>query len=215
MGNGTVQETRKLKKSERDELAGIVARSTQLGRAALFLVTIAVVAALFRGLFRLASVDAPVWVVPTLIVAYLLYRRAGKWTGGPEFRKLVRRDLEQGEARITVIRPVEVTEVEELEDEGPGYLVKTDDGTWIFFSGQEMLSPKRRGFPWSEFGAVEAPHSGVFFGLKRMGDSIPVERTIPPLPYELVRDLGAFQRTMVLLDDNARSLIDTAAGMRD
>ena len=113
-----------------------------------------------------------------------------------------------------VIRPVEVTEVEELEDEGPGYFVKADDDTWIFFSGQEMLSPKRRGFPWSEFGAVEAPHSGVFFGLKRMGDSIPVERTIPPLPYELARDLGAFQRTLVLLDDDARALIDADAGMQ-
>ena len=57
-----------------------------------------------------------------------------------------------------------------------------------------------------------APTLGNYMQTINMGDSISVERTIPPLPYELVRDLGAFQRTMVSLDDNAKALIDTAAG---
>ena len=113
------QETRKLKKKELEELRGIVAMSTQVFRAVLFAAAIAIVGLVFRELFTLVPIAVPVWVIPTAIVAYLLYRRAERWTGGSALRRLVRQDIEQGEARLSVITPVEVIEFEELEDEGP------------------------------------------------------------------------------------------------
>ena len=201
------QETRRLNKREREELAGIVAWSAQLGRAVLFLLSMFIAGVVFRALLSLVSIEKPVWIVPTAILGYLLYRRAERWTGGPAFRRLVRQDLEQGDARISVIRPADVTEVEEQEDEGPSYIVKTDEDAWVLLSGQEMLPHRRRGFPWSQFGVVEAPSSGVFFGLTQMGDPIPVDRTIPPMSYELARDLGTFKRTFIVLDDATRALL--------
>ena len=202
------QETRKLTKSEREELAGIVAWSTQIGRAVLFVLGMTFVAILFRSLFALMTIDAPVWVLPTAFIGYLLYRRAGRWTGGSAFRHLVRQDIEKGEARVTVINPVDVTEVEELEDEGPSYIVKTDQGDWVLLSGQELVQHKMRGFPWSQFSVDDAPHSGVFFGLTRSGDPVPVDRTIPPLSYELARDLGSHSRTFTVLDDAGVALLE-------
>ena len=207
------RKTRKLSKSERDELAGIVAWSTQVFRAVLFLLAVAILGAAFHALFDLVNIEAPIWTVPTAILAYLLFRRAARWTGGSTFRRLVRRDLEQNEAQVTEIRPVEVIEIEELEDEGPSYIIKTDDKEWILLSGQEMLPYKRRGFPWSRFSADEAPNSGVFFGLSKTGDSIPTDRTLPPLSYELARDLGSFNRTLVFLDKHRRGLIAGAYGI--
>ncbi len=204
------QESRELKKREREELAGIVAWSAQIGRAVLFLLSMVIVGFIFRALLSLMSIEEPFWIVPTLILGYLLYRRAERWTGGPVLRRHVRQDLEDGSVRITVIEPADVTEVEELEDEGPSYIVKTGEDDWILLSGQEMLPYKRRGFPWSKFGVEEAPHSGVFFGLTRMGDPVPVDRKIPPMSYELARDLGTFKRTFIVLDDAARALLDEA-----
>lgn len=202
------QKTRKLSKRELGELKGIVAWSTQFGRAFLFVLAISFAGVLFRSLFALTTIDMPIWLLPTAALAYILYRRAGRWTGGPAFRQLVRQDIDQGEARLTVIRPVDVTEVEELEDEGPTFIVRTDEDDWVLLAGQELVRHKSRGFPWSQFSVNEAPHSGTFFGLARMGDPVPVERTIPPLPYELARELGAADRTFTVLDDAGVALLD-------
>jgi len=196
-----LRKTRKLTKDEFEELRGVVAWSTLIGRAILFLLPILFVGILFRSLFALMSVEAPVWLLPTGLLAYLLYSRAGRWTGGRALRQLVRQDIEQGEARQDVIRPVHVTEVEELEDEGPSYFIRSDEDDWILLSGQDMVEHKLRGFPWSQFSVDEAPHSGTFFGLTRMGDPVPVDRVIPPLSYQLTRDLGALSRTYNVLDD--------------
>lgn len=204
------QKTRKLTKSEKDELAGIVSWPAHLGRTVLFLLAVAFAGAVSRGLFDLVNIDSPIWVVPTLVLAYLLFRRSARWTGGRALRRLVRRDLEQNEARVTEIYPVEVIEIEELEDEGPSYIIKTKDGEWILLSGQEMEPYKRRGFPWSRFSADEAPNSGIFFGLTKSGEPIPPDRTIAPLSYELARDLGTFNRTLVVLEDKERALVNTA-----
>ena len=202
------RETRKLTKRERDELQGVVAWSTQIGRAFLFLLVLFFVGAIFRSLFALVAIDTPIWFVPTAILAYFLYRRAGRWTGGQAFRRLVRQDIENGEACVTVIRPVDVTEIEELEDEGPSYIVKTDENDWVVLSGQEMVAHKLRGFPWAQFSVDEAPHSSMFFGLTRMGDPVPLNRTLPPLRYELARDLGAASGTFTVLDESRVALLD-------
>ncbi len=204
------EESRKFTKAEREELEGIVAVSTQTGRAVLFFAAVLVMAGLFRLLQSFFPIDAPAWVLPTGIVAYLLYRRAGRWTGGPALRRLVREDIAGGEARVLRVRPVEVTEFEEEEDEGPAFLVRTDDEQWLLLSGQELVRPQQDGFPWSEFGIAEAPHSGTFFGLEKFGEPIPVDRKLPQMPYELARDLGTFKRTVVVLDEPARALLDTA-----
>ena len=201
------QETRKLTKKELDELRGVVAISTQVLRAVLFAIAVGVVGLVFRALFAVIGIAAPAWAVPTAIVGYLLYRRAERWTGGAAFRKRVRQDIEQGEARLSVINPADVTEFEELEDEGPAYVIRTDENEWLLLSGQELVPHKRRGFPWSQFSIAEAPNSGVFFGLERMGDPIAVDRTLPSMSYELARDLGTFKRTFIVLDDTARELL--------
>jgi hypothetical protein len=167
-----------------------------------------IVGLVLRAMFALVAIDAPVWLLPTALLGWILYRRAGRWTGGPAFRQLVRQDMEHGEARVSVIRPVEVTEVEELEDEGPSYFIKTDEDDWILLTGQEMVSHKLRGFPWSQFSVDEAPHSGTFFGLTRMGDPVPITRTIPPVPYELARDLGVSSRTFTVLDEAGVALLE-------
>ncbi|RZV39078.1 MAG: hypothetical protein EX272_01270 [Chromatiales bacterium] len=206
------QETRKLTKKEREELESLVALSTQVGRAVLFLVAVTAIGAVFRALQGLVSIDVPAWVLPTAAFGYWLYRRAGRWTGGPELRRRVRRDIDQGEARVTVIEPVDITEFEELEDEGPSYVIRTAGDDWLLLSGQEMLRHKRRGFPWSQFGVVEAPSSGVFFGLRKTGDSVPVTRTLPPMAYDLARDLGTFERTFVVLDEAGRALLADTTG---
>ena len=204
------QTHRKLSKAERDELEGIVAVSTQIGRAVLFIAAVIIMAGLFRLAQTFFPIEAPAWLLPTALVAYLLYRRAGRWTGGPDLRRRVREDLEANEVRELIVRPVEVTEYEEEEDEGPSYVMRTDDGQWLLLSGQDMARCKLDGFPWSEFSVIEAPRSGFFFGLGKRGDSIPVHKTLPQIPYEVARDLGAFERTMVILDEPALRLLAAA-----
>lgn len=204
------EESRKFTEAEREELEGIVALSTQVGRAVLFCAAVLIMAGLFRLLQSLFPIDAPAWILPTVIVAYLLYRRAGQWTGGPALRRLVREDIAGGEVRVLRVKPVEVTEFEEEEDEGPAFLIKTDDGQWLLLSGQELVRPQQGGFPWSEFGIAEAPHSGTFFGIEKFGEPIPVDKKLPPMSYELARDLGTFKRTVVVLDEPARALLDAA-----
>jgi len=201
---------RKLTKAEREELASIVAVSTQIGRAVLFVLAVIFLAGVFRILQTLLPIDAPAWIVPTALLAWLLYRRSGRWTGGREFRRKVAADLADGNARILKLEAVEAIEFEEHEDEGPTYAIRTADEQWVMFSGQDMLSHKRRGFPWTEFGVAEAPHSGLFFGLEKNGDPVPVARTLPPLAYETARDIGTFARTAVVLDKPGSVLLEAA-----
>lgn len=192
-------EARPLSKKQRDELASYISLSTRTMRAVLFIVFVAVTAWLFKGLQSLISVGWPVWIVPTAAAAAFVFARSRRWTGGPAFYRAVREDLETGVLNVTVIKPRTVIEVEELEDEGPTYFVRTQDDLVVVFSGQEMIPFRSRGFPWSEFVVEEAPRSGVFFKLQRIGEPVPVDRVIEPLPFETMKALGCFDSPFAVL----------------
>ncbi len=49
------------------------------------------------------------------------------------------------------IDAVEAIEVDEQEDEGPSFFIKTVDGQVILFTGQYLNRLKARGFPWKPF----------------------------------------------------------------
>lgn len=186
----------------------MVALPAQAARAVLFLLSVSIVGLILKSLQELMFTGAPAWIAITAILAYLLYRRAERWTGGPAFRMRVRTDLAEGNARICIFEPASVVEHEEVEDEGPSYVIETTDGKRLLLSGQDMVPHKRRGFPWSKFAAIEAPASGVLFRLEKRGESIPVTKKRPQLCYELARDLGAFQRTLVVLGDDQVARLD-------
>jgi len=171
-----------LSKSQRVELEGIVASSTQIFRAIAFLASIACVGS--------------------------IYICSGKWTGGPRLRKLVREDLAAGCAIISILEPESVQEVEEIEDEGPAYIVRDVGGETFLLSGQEMCRYKSKKFPWSKIGVVETVRSKRFLGLKKMGDSIPVTDTRPPFTYDEAKRLGCFENSFVRLDAEQESLLN-------
>ncbi|NIP58783.1 MAG: hypothetical protein GWM92_10725, partial [Gemmatimonadetes bacterium] len=90
----------------------------------------------------------PVWAVGTLLFGIWLYSRAGRWTGGSELRDRIRRDLERGELARRRVVVVEAVEAPEVEDEGPVFFVREEDGQLLFFAGQRLSREKGRGFPW-------------------------------------------------------------------
>lgn len=199
-----------LSKVQRDELEGIGALSTQLLRGLIFVVFIFVLGLLFRSLQHTVLITPPLWLFPTAMAAIWLYFRSGRWTGGREFRRRVREDLEAGVASITIIEPVSILEVEELEDEGPSFLIEASSGDTVLLTGQELERYKRKNFPWSKIGVIEAPRSKRFFGLKRMGDPIRVDGTMPPLCYDKAKELGCFEQNVIILDERKRRILDEA-----
>lgn len=194
--------------AQRRELAGIVSPAITAIRAVAFLAVVALIALACRGVQELLMVGAPWWLIPTAILSLGFYRWAGRWTGGPTLRRQIRQDLAAGKLRITVLEPVVVEEIPEIEDEGPSYVIETGDGEHYLLTGQWLDGCRRRGFPWRCFGVMEAPRSGRFFGLRAMGDSMPVTGTRGPLSYQQARDLGCFQADFIHLDEAKRQLLE-------
>ena len=137
------------------------------------------------------------------MIGVAIYVRSKKWTGGPELRMKIRRDLEAGVSRTTIIEPAFVTEIEEEEDEGPSYVIVTKEGESILLTGQWLVWVKKRKFPWSKFEISEAPLSGHFFGVQQRGDPIPVSQKTAPLTHEQAKALGCFACKYIMLDDDA------------
>ena len=196
-----------LSKAQRKELEAIGALSTQAFRAVIFVGVIFVLGLVFRSLQHTFLTSPPLWLIPTAVLAIGLYLRSGRWTGGRAFRRLVREDLNAGKASITIIEPVSVVEVEEREDEGPSFLIETSTGDTVLLTGQELDRYKRKNFPWSKIGVIEAPNSKRFFGLKRMGESIQVKGKIPPLSYEKAKEIGCFEQTFIILDGRKQEIL--------
>ena len=48
----------------------------------------------------------------------------------------------------------------------------------------------------------KTPRSDIFFKIRKIGTSIPVERVIPPTAYGDMKNLGCFDRPFVILDQN-------------
>lgn len=193
--------------TERSELQGLVAASTQMLRGMLFIVVLGLFGFLVRAIQLRADVSFPYWAILSAALGLWLYRKSKAWTGGPEFRRQVREDLHSGETRVVSIIVQRAVEFEEAEDEGPSFLIETMDGDSILFTGQHLDSAKRRGFPWQEIEIHEAPNSQYFFRIKGHGESISVDSIRPSLEYALLQSLGCFQHNYVQLDPAQRAKV--------
>ena len=160
---------RPISKRRLAELNGYAAWSTSAFRAAIFIVVVAAVTWLLRGVhvaFVRPVVDADaIWVVPSLAIAVGICALGSRWTGGRAFRAAVRADLAGGVAAVHRVVAIDAIEVEEQEDEGPSLFILTSDGSTLLMTGQYLEAYRRKGFPWRTFEILEAPASKIFFGL--------------------------------------------------
>jgi hypothetical protein len=208
---------RPLRKKERQELQGYVSSGIWLLRAVAFAAAMAVVGLVLRGAHSLMSSRFPAfahdawWVVPLLALALALYGRSRRWTGGREFRARVRADLARGEVAVRRIVAVDAVEIEEQEDEGPGFFLLTSDGTTILFAGQYLDRLKSKGFPWTTFEISESPDARVFFGISGAGDRLKPSGCRSPLTYEEGKAFGIFSVNYRTVDVDFASLKQSLA----
>ena len=179
-----------LTKRERAELQGYLSWSGVVTRAALFVLAVAAVAALFWRVRQWFPIFAPVWLLPPLAFAVFLYTRARRWSGGRALRDLIRRDLEENRALVHHVTVRDAIVFEEGEDEGPIVFVLTEETETLVFSGQELSRHVERGFPWAEFEIRETASSHRFLGLKRLDEPITPSAIKPPLSWEQFQQLG-------------------------
>ena len=171
-----------------------------------FLVAIAVVGLLARRVQHAFEIAGPFWLIPTVVVGVVLYLRADRWTGGADFRRRVRLDLQANTAVVHHIHARDAVLFEEREDEGPIVFVQTDSGETLVFIGQDLARHVSRGFPWREFEIRETSNSRRFLGLQRCGEPLAPSLVKPPLSTQSYRQLGldsvrCWQRLDVALDD--------------
>jgi hypothetical protein len=196
-----------LTKQQREELEGIVSLSTQVIRAFLFSISVIFIGIFFHWLQHLVWQEWPLWIIPTVALAVWLYFHSSHWTGGPKLRAKIRRDLAVGNVLISILEPESVEEVDELEDEGPSYIIQTKDGSMYLLTGQDMEQYTSKHFPWSKIGVIETPYSKQFLGLRKMGEPIPISGKRPPLSYQVLKNLGCFQSNFIVLDESKRKLL--------
>ena len=206
MTQPAVMETsvRPLTPAQGAELRGYVAWGVSVFRAVVFLAAVLAVAGLLRAAHdRLlpAGVQHDLWwLLPGAAFAFTLYRRARRWTGGRGFRAKVRADLSQGVAAVHRVVAVEALEVEQREDEGPAYFLRLAGGETMVFAGQYLEACMRRGFPWREFEIVEAPSSGVFFGIIPRGEKLTPSGRRPPLTWQEFKQFRLANRNYAIVD---------------
>lgn len=199
-------EYRPLSKRQAAELRGYVAVGTAAGRAALFLAVVGIAALGLRAVFRSAASAWPVlshpawWIAPAGLLAWFLYRRSSRWTGGPAFRERVRRDLARGQLAFRRIDAVDAVEFEEAGDSGPCFVILTSTGQTLLFDGQDIETYVRKGFPWTSFEIREAPESGVFFGLRKVGERLVPSARVPALSFAERKALGSFNQSYQVVD---------------
>ncbi|HXV72296.1 MAG TPA: hypothetical protein VEB69_12970 [Acidimicrobiia bacterium] len=194
-----VTEYRPLNRRQLEELRGYVALSTTIGRVALFLVGVGIVSLLSWSFARQVTPRVGQWwpLVPLAFGGWL-FRVSGGWTGGPEFRRRVKEDIVGGVAAVRRVSAVDAIEIEEVEDEGPSYFILTSDGQTLYIGFQELDRHKSRGFPWTEFEIVEAPNSGTFFSLKKIGGKLQPSLVRSQLPWDEMKQIGFDKRYRVL-----------------
>lgn len=177
-------------------LQQLVAWQAALFRACLFLIAVSVAGAVFRTAYQVAtallgfSSATPWWLLPTGAAGIALYLRAARWSGGRQLRRDIRADLRAGVVAVERLAVTEAIEVEEREDEGPGYILRTADGRALVFAGQDIERYRRKGFPWRAFDVVSAPRSGVFLDLVAQGATLPASSRRPPFSFEELRKYG-------------------------
>ena len=194
-----------LSKRERAELEGYLSWTAAAVRAVLFVLALAIVAALFRAAQQWLELPDPLWLPPTAALGVLLYVRARRWTGGRDLRRRIRLDLRAGAALVHEVRVQDAIVFEEREDEGPIVLVLADTGETLAFAGQELARHVARGFPWREFEIRESATSRLFLDLKRRGEKFAPSAVRPPLSAEQSERLGLstarWQQLQVPFDD--------------
>ena len=127
------------------------------------------------------------WVIPWLMLVAALYFSA-EWS--VKGRRRTRADLLGGNAAVHPIEAVEVIKVEEQEDEGPSYFVKTAEGETLLLRGQYLDRYTRQSFPWRSFEIVETPGSRRFLGLRRSGDPLTPSFVRQPFTWEEMKRFG-------------------------
>jgi hypothetical protein len=203
---------RRLSRGQVEQLQGYVACGPAIFRGGLFLAAIGALAWVLRSVHAALARRVPWlshdawWVVPLAVLACALYLAASRWTGGRAFRSKVRVDLAQGVAAVRQIKVVEVIEVEEREDEGRAYFLRTEDGETILFAGQYLENYRRRGFPWRTFEIVEAPESRTFLDMVPNGDHLEPSFRRPPFTWEERKGLGGVNENYVFLDADFEAL---------
>jgi hypothetical protein len=197
-----------LSQEHREQLEGVVAFSAHLFRVLLFTGCILLIGIGLRSLQHLLFSTPPLWLILTLLLAFWLYRRSSRWTGGKAMRSKICQDLDMGRETVKVVTPSCVEKAAEEEDEGPTYIIETDDGGTYLFCGQSLIEYEDMGFPWARIGVVEAPISGRLLGLECLGNPIPVNRYLSPFSYTDARKLGCFQTTFVVLNEAQLALLN-------
>lgn len=113
-------------------------------------------------------------------------------------------DLNQGKAEVTVLDIRKVVEVEELEDEGLGFYLETEEGKTLFLQGQYLYDLKD--FPSTRIEIVRAPNSRIVFDLKRLGSPLKVSSKLPPFtPKD--HELGVAHYDGDMLDQKIEEII--------
>jgi hypothetical protein len=135
-------------------------------------------------------VPGPWWLIPPGLLALLLSHYSPRWTGGRKGRNQIRADLESNSVQVFIVTALEAIKVEEAEDEGSTYFLKMEDGSTLAMGGQYLYPYERRGFPWTMFEIRQAAHSGIFFGLSRVGERLKPSMLRGALPLRDVREWG-------------------------
>ena len=203
---------RPLTSKQRKELEGYISRSTAALRAFLFFIAAWLIAKSFKFIHHLVMGSFPpvssdlFWIVPSFLIVWLLYVKSGQWTGGGEFRARVKADLAKGESVAYKVEALEAVEVEEREDEGPSYYIKTAGGATLLMAGQYLDGYKRGGFPWIAFEIIESPNAKVFFGLRKLGEPLATIQLRDPLTADQARELGVVGSEYQFLEIDFESL---------
>lgn len=177
---------RPLTAKQKAMLQGYIAWHIYILRAFLFCLPAIGLGALLRSLANafLPENIALFWPLPVLIFMAWLYTKAGQWTGGHALRKKIREDIKNGVAAVHGIDVVDAIKVQEKEDEGPSYFLKTTDGKVLLLSGQYLTTSRMHGFPWTSFEITEAPLSKEWFGIKKTGSVLNSVFIRQPFDYE-------------------------------
>jgi hypothetical protein len=203
---------RPLTAKQRAELKGYVAWGTTVFGIVLCVGLIFIIASAFHFLHsQLVKVFPGIshalwWIAPTAIVVLFIGRVLMRGMQNRAFRAQVRSDLARDELAVHRIDAVEAIEVEEQEDEGQTFFIKTTDGETMFFSGQYLDSYTRRGFPWKSFEILESPSSKIFLGLKKIGDPLSPSFVRQPFTSEEAKQFRCHSSEYATIKDDFESL---------
>src|SRR5512140_39606 len=117
-----------LTRRERRELENYLSPWGGVFRIALFVAPITFVAFMSWRIQVAVSQHGLWWLAPPALFGIVLYYFGRRWTGGKEYVEQIRADLAANSVEVLIVNVVDAIEVEEMEDEGPTYFLKTDDG---------------------------------------------------------------------------------------